>query len=113
MGIDEALEVLKAHGISKTALFPGYTTLPKDHVFVTYGKLQKEPQGSDGYVEYWVVTYQIRFFYRENKTVADWTTEEAIEQDIRTCEDLKVSYDYNDTDKLEMTFYEFTVAENF
>ena len=49
MGIDEVIEVLKANGISKVALFPGYVTLPKDHIIVTYGMLKKTAQGADGY----------------------------------------------------------------
>lgn len=113
MGIDEVLEVIKAHGISKVALFPGYVTLPKDHVIATYGKLKKTAQGADGYALYWVVTYRICIFYREQKTDDDWAIETAIEQGLRACENLSVEYDYNDTDKLDVTYIEFTTTEEF
>ena len=52
MGIEEVLEVIKANGISKIALFPGYLTLPQDHIIVTYGRLKESQQGADGYALY-------------------------------------------------------------
>ena len=113
MGIDEVIEVLNANGISKVALFPGYVTLPKDHIIVTYGMLKKTAQGADGYALYWDITYRICLFYREQKTADDWAMEKLIENGLRACNNLTVEYDYNDTDKLDVTYIEFTTTEEF
>ena len=112
MGIDGVIEVLKDHGITKIAHM-GFTTLPKEHVFATYGILSETAQGADEYALYLEVAYQVRIFYRDGKTVTDKAMEKLIKQSLRTCEGLTIKYDYVSEDSLDVTFIEFTTTEEF
>jgi len=112
MGITEFLEIISTHGFENVALM-GFVTLPKSHAFATYGILQKVAQGADNYALYWDVTYQVRLFYRDGKTAADYATEKLIEQDIREFDGLTAKFDYNSEDSLDITFYEFKTREDF
>lgn len=112
MGIDGVIEVLKAHGITKIAHM-GFTTLPKEHVFATYGILSETAQGADEYALYLEVAYQVRIFYRDGKTAADKAMEKLIKQNLRMCDGLTIKYDYDSENSLDITFIEFNVNENF
>jgi hypothetical protein len=111
VSIFEVLAALTDAGI--TYRQDGYTAIPSAHCFATWRKVSRRAEGADGYALYWIVTYEIRIFYREKKTSADLATEISIEEELRGCENLESEYAYDPDNKLEITIYTFTGEEKF
>lgn len=109
--MEAVLDILKEHGIK--TIEDGYVTLPKEHFFSSWRRVQKRAEGSDGYALYWRVTYELRLCYRDKKTDEDKFTEKLLESMFRELENLDCKYGYNSEDKLDITVYSFTGIENF
>lgn len=69
--------------------------------------------GADGYGIYWLVTYEVRIYYRDEKTDEDCRLEKNIENEIRELDNLESDYDYDSKDKMDITIYSFTASEEF
>lgn len=112
MSIEEVLEALSnVYGIEPKE--NGFTALPKDHVFAVWRINGRSAEGSDGYALYWRTTYELRIFYRDGKKEADKEREKIFEEALRYTEQLTSNYEYDSTDKLDITVYSFTVAVDF
>lgn len=111
MNISDVISVIESAGIR--CIKDGYTTLPADHCFAVWRKAKRWAKGADGYALYWAVTYELRIFYRDRKTVADMTAERALEAEIRECDNLESEYEYDPDSKLDITVYRFDGTEEF
>lgn len=109
MGIDEVLSVMKKCFGDIPCKNGGFISLPKahHHNFAVWRISHRRADGPDDYYLYWEVTYELRIFYRDTKTELDWQNERKFEDGIRECYGLESDYDYDDSDKLEITVYKF------
>lgn len=107
MGIDDVLSVMKKYFGDIPCKNGGFISLPKDHTFAVWRIKHRTADGPDNYNLYWEVTYELRIFYRDTKTELDWQNEQKFEDGIRECSGLESDYEYDDSDKLEITVYKF------
>ncbi|MGN0598653.1 MAG: hypothetical protein ACI4JK_02060 [Oscillospiraceae bacterium] len=115
MGIDEVLSVMKKCFGDIPCKNGGFISLPKQHhhTFAVWRISHRRADGADGYNLYWDVTYELRIFYRDTKTELDWQNEKEFEDGIRECNGLESDYEYDDSDKLDITVYKFTDTIEF
>lgn len=113
MGINDVLEALKENFGDIPCLKGGFVSLPKAHTFATWHITRRKADGADGYNLYWEVSYELRIFYRDNKTAQDCKCEREFEDALRECEELESSYEYDDDAKLNVTVYSFTDIIDF
>lgn len=113
MGIDEVLSVMKKCFGDIPCKSGGFISLPKAHNFAVWRIKHRAAGGPDGYNLYWDVTYELRIFYRDVKTEFDRQNELKFEDGIRECIGLESDYDYDDSDKLDITRYKFNDTIEF
>ena len=109
--IEYFLQLLEEYGIKFAK--NGFIALPKEHCFATWRIASRRAMGADGYAMYWNAVYEVRLFYRENKTESDEAIERKLESRLRELDGLESNYDYNPDDKLDITLYRFNGAINF
>ena len=107
MEIDEVLSVMKKCFGDIPCKSGGFISLPKAHNFAVWRIKHRTAGGADGYNLYWDVTYELRIFYRDNKSGLDLHNELKFENGIRECIGLESDYEYDDNDKLDITVYKF------
>lgn len=113
MGIDDVLEALKTSFDNIPCSDGGFVSLPKAHTFAVWRITRRKADGADGYNMYWTVSYELRLFYRDNKTEQDCKREREFEDALRECEKLESSYEYDSDAKLYITIYTFTKNIDF
>lgn len=113
MGINDVLKALKENFGDIPCLKGGFVSLPKAHTFATWRITRRKADGADGYNMYWTVSYELRIFYRDNKTEQDCECEREFEDTLRECEELESSYEYDSDAKLDITVYTFTENIDF
>ncbi len=109
--INFVLDILGKHGIC--AVRDGYDSVPKEHCFAVWSIEHRKAMGADGYGLYWLVTYEVRIYYRGGKTDEDCHLEKTIENEICELNNLESDYDYDSKDKIDITVYSFTADEDF
>lgn len=109
--IEHFLQLLEVYGIKYAK--NGFITLPKDHSFATWRIARRKAMGADGYALYWDAVFEVRLFYRDNKTESDEAFERKLESRLRELDGLESKYDYNPDDKLDITLYSFNGVINF
>ncbi len=108
MHIEDVLQALKdSFGNIKTVR-DGFVSLPNEHCFAVWRISHRKADGADEWNLYWSVTYELRIFYRENKTLQDVEKEAEFEKHLRECRELESDYEYDDGAKLDITVYKFT-----
>lgn len=107
MGIDEVLSVLDDCCGDIPCRCDGFIALPTAHCFAVWRTSHRKAGGADGYNMFWEVTYELRIFYRDNKSEQDWQNERKFENCLRECNGLESDYEYDDNDKLYVTVYKF------
>lgn len=113
MGINNVLAALKESFDNIPCSNGGFVSLPKAHTFAAWRITRRKADGADGYNMYWVVSYELRIFYRDNKTVQDCEREREFENALRECDGLESSYEYDSDAKLDITVYTFTENIDF
>ncbi len=109
--INYFLDILSKYGIG--AVRDGYESVPTEHCFAVWSIEHRKAMGADGYGLYWLVTYEVRIYYRGGKTDEDCHLEKTIENEICELNNLESDYDYDSKDKIDITVYSFTADEDF
>lgn len=111
MNIEEVISSLKENYSGIKCVRDGFVSLPNEHIFAVWRISHRKAQGADDWNMYWDVTYELRIFYRENKTPQDLKTEKSFEKSLRECGGLESDYEYDANAKLDITIYNFTFQE--
>ena len=112
MTISKIVSEIKSIGIEVAQ--DAFISVPKSHCFMTWRIKHRRAEGADGYNMYWVTTYKLHIFYRDLKTSEDWQFEKKLENGIlRPLDELECEYEYNDTDKMDVTTYSFVCVVDF
>lgn len=111
MNIEEIIGSLKEKYGDIKCVRDGFVSLPNEHIFAVWRISHRKAQGADDWNMYWDITYELRIFYRENKTLQDLKTEKSFEKSLRECRELESDYEYDDNAKLDITVYTFIFEE--
>lgn len=113
MSIDNVIEALKECFGDIPCSRDGFISLPKDHTFAVWRISHRKADGADSWNMFWKASYELRIFYRNNKTAQDIEREAEFENALRECSDLESNYEYDDDAKLYVTVYSFTDIIDF